>query len=287
MGISFRFHPLFIMVMLSSVITGYFLELMTLFAIVLIHELGHIAAAKGFGWRIREVQFLPFGGVAVVDDQGTFSAWEEMLVALAGPLQNGIMIGLAVVMHSFGLWESDWGSYFIQANMMIGLFNLLPVLPLDGGKIMQSLISLMLNYHRTIVYCTWISLVISTLIIVFSVLQIYTVGIQLNLLMVGLFLFYVNWYHRRNIPYQYLRFLMNREDRVSKMIERGVAAQPIIVKKSKKIGEIVHLFMREKYHLIYIINELGILQEVIPEQQIVQKYFTEKVSRSAVSDFFM
>lgn len=273
--------------MITSVITGYFIELLTLFGIIFIHELGHVAAAKGFGWRIKEVHFLPFGGVAVVDELGTISAWEEMIVALAGPLQNGIMVGLALIMHGLGLWDADWGSYFIQANVMIGLFNLLPVLPLDGGQVMQSILSLWLNYHRTIVYCTWLSLTINLLFIVVSILKFHTAGIQLNLLMIGLFLLYANWYHLRNIPFHYLRFLMNREFRVLKMIERGVLAQPIIVKKSKNIGDIVHLFMREKYHLIYVINEAGAIQAILPEQQIIRKYFTEKKPRSAVSELFM
>jgi stage IV sporulation protein FB len=273
--------------MMTSLLTGYFIELITLFGIVFIHEMGHVAAAKGLGWRIKEVQLLPFGGVVEVDEQGNISAWEETIVALAGPLQNGIMVLFAIMMHKWGGWNNEWSSYFMQANLMIGLFNLLPVLPLDGGKIMQSFFSLLFNYYRTILYCTWLSITMSILIIVVSILQFSSVGIQLNLLMIGLFLLFANGYQLRNIQYQYIRFLMHREIRASKMIERGINAHPIIVQRSEKIKEIMRLFMREQYHLIYVINERGVIQAVFSEQQIIKKYFAENKPGSAVSDLFM
>lgn len=58
--------------LLISVLTGYFIETVTLFGIVFIHEMGHVVAAKSFGWRVKEVQLLPFGGVAVVEEPGAY-----------------------------------------------------------------------------------------------------------------------------------------------------------------------------------------------------------------------
>jgi len=138
-GVKYRIHPLFSIVLLLSVLTGYFIEIVTLFGIVLIHELGHVAAAKGFGWRVTEVQLLPFGGVAVVEEMGSVSVWQDIAVALAGPLQNFWMMPVGWVLTAIGVLPVEWGHYFIQANLLIALFNLLPVLPLDGGKVMRAL----------------------------------------------------------------------------------------------------------------------------------------------------
>ena len=54
--------------MLASLATGHFIELITLFAIVFIHECGHAAAAALLGCRVLSIQMLPFGGVAVIED---------------------------------------------------------------------------------------------------------------------------------------------------------------------------------------------------------------------------
>lgn len=286
-GIPFRFHPLFIMIIILSIMTGYFIELFTLFSIVFIHELGHVFAAKHFRWRISEVQMLPFGGVMVAEEQGTVSAREEMIVALAGPLQNGLLILLALFLQWLGWWDESWTSYFIKANVMIGCFNLLPIMPLDGGRVMLCLLSYPINYYESIIWSTWLSLILSGLLVLASFVTIQTDGIQLNFLCIGLFLFYSNIYQLRHVPYHFIRFLVNRELRAVHMIDAGVRAQPIVVRQTHFIRDIIPMFMRERYHLIYVIAENGAIDAVLPEQQLIKRFLLEKKPGSAVSDLFM
>ncbi|WP_241242992.1 M50 family metallopeptidase [Paenibacillus whitsoniae] len=263
------------------------MEAITLFGIVLVHELGHLTAANGFGWRVQEVQLLPFGGVLVVDELGTASTREELIVALSGPLQHVWMIGAALLMKSLELGSANWWDFFIDANVMIALFNLLPVLPLDGGKVMQCLLGYVVSYHSTIVYSAVISMVLSVLMIGFAGVQLLQGELPINILVVGGFLLMSNWYAYRQVPYHFLRFLMARGPRVSLILSRGALAQPIVITKQRTMAETLKLFMREKYHLIYIINEAGRIQAVVPEQQIVSGYLDGKKPGSAVSDLFM
>jgi stage IV sporulation protein FB len=274
--------------MLFSVITGYFIELLTLFGIVFIHEMGHVTMAKIFGWRVKEVQLLPFGGVAVVEESGNIPAHEELWVALAGPVQNAWMAGFAFMMMKLNGGDSLWWEYFLQANIMIGLFNMLPILPLDGGKVFVSLLSLRLCYYKTLHVCTWSSLCFSCVIVMCAFIRIGTHGgVQLNLLMIGLFLLYSNWMSYRHIPYQFRRFLMSREGRAIQHLTKGTLAQPILVGGHKEIAMIIQLFMREKYHLIYILSKQGVIQKVLTEQRLIHTYFSEAKSHRAVSEIFM
>ncbi|UJF31996.1 M50 family metallopeptidase [Paenibacillus hexagrammi] len=286
-GTTYRFHPLFTLVMIGSAITGYFLEAITLFAIVLIHELGHLAAANGFGWRVKEVQLLPFGGVVIVDELGTPPAREELIVALSGPLQHVWMIALAMLMKWLQIGSIEWWDYFIQANMMIGLFNLLPVLPLDGGKVMQCLLGYFLSYHSTIICSVWISMVLSAGIIVEAAHLLIHGQLQLNLLVIGIFLLISNWVSYRQLPYHFIRFLVGRSSRISQLLTKGTVAQPIVVSRNRTMADTLKLFMREKYHLIYVVNEKGRIQAVLPEQRLVSSYLDGKKPGSAVSELFM
>ncbi|MEC0225577.1 M50 family metallopeptidase [Paenibacillus alba] len=286
-GTTYRFHPLFTLIMIGSALTGYFLEAVTLFGIVLVHELGHLVAASGFGWRVKEVQLLPFGGVLVVDELGTVPTWEELVVSLAGPLQHVWMILLALLMKGLGVGVGSWWDYFIDANLMIGLFNLIPVMPLDGGKVLQSLLGYFLSYHNTILYTVWISMMLSTAIIAMAIMQFISGQLPLNILVIGIFLLVSNWYAYRQLPYHFFRFLIGRGARMSQVISRGTLAQPIVITKQRTMGETLKLFMREKYHLIYIVNDVGRIQAVLPEQQIVSGYLDGKKPGSAVSDLFM
>ncbi|MDQ0901455.1 M50 family metallopeptidase [Paenibacillus sp. V4I7] len=286
-GTTYRFHPLFTLIMIGSAITGYFLEAVTLFGIVLVHEMGHLAAANGFGWRVREVQLLPFGGVLVVDELGTAPTREELIVSLAGPLQHVWMILVALLMKWVDVGASSWWDYFIEANLMIGLFNLIPVMPLDGGKVMQSLLGYLLSYHNTILYTAWISMILSLAIIVIAIIQLISGHLPLNILVIGIFLLVSNWYAYRQLPYHFFRFLIGRGNRMSQLLSRGTLAQPIVITRHRTMAETLKLFMREKYHLIYIVGETGRIQAVLPEQQLVSGYLDGKKPGSAVSDLFM
>lgn len=286
-GVSIRFHPLFSIVILLSILAGYFIETATLFGIVLIHELGHVMAAKNFGWRVKEIQLLPFGGVAVVDEMASVPAWQEIIVTLSGPLQNGMMMVAALVLQSTGVISGEWSAYFIQANMYVALFNLLPILPLDGGKIMQCVLSFWLPYQKVIVFSCVASLILSILLLLAAAFHTLYGGFQLNLFMIGLFLFYSNWYAYKGMSYHFMRFLIHRGDTYHRLVRQGTLAQPIVVDGRRKVTEIVRLFMREKYHLVYVMDERGAIRIVLPEQPLLQTYFNETKRGSAISELFM
>ena len=114
---------------------------------------------------------------------------------------------------------SNWWDYFIEANLMIGLFNLIPVMPLDGGKVMQSLLGYLLSYHNTILYTAWISMILSLAIIVLAIIQLIGGHLPLNILVIGIFLLVSNWFAYRQLPYHFFRFLIGRGNRMSQTIE--------------------------------------------------------------------
>ena len=153
---------------------------------------------------------------------------------------------------------SSWWDYFIEANLMIGLFNLIPVMPLDGGKVMQSLLGYLLSYHNAIVYSVWISMILSLVYHCHGDYPTVSADICRSIsLVIGCFLLVSNWYAYRQLPYHFLRFLMGRGFRVSQLLSRGTIAQPIVITKQLTMAETLKLFMREKYHLIYIVERSG------------------------------
>lgn len=276
--------------MIASIVTGYFAELITLFGIVLVHELGHVIVARGYGWTIREVKLLPFGGVAEVEDTGGLPAKEEAVVVLAGPLQNVWMGAAAWGMGQLGWWDSEWAAYVLQANIMIGLFNLLPILPLDGGKLLQVVLSRSLTYHQMLTWGARISLLLSAGMVLYAFSPLFQGGgrgIQLNLLAVGIFLFMTNWTYNRHIPFLFLRFLTSRGTASTRHIIRGVWAQPIVVSQRHTVTAALRLFKRDRYHLIVVMEERGRILGILPEQQLVNGFLEDGKPDRAVCDLFM
>ncbi|BBI32539.1 M50 family metallopeptidase [Cohnella abietis] len=286
-SIQFRFHPLFVLVMIASIATGRFAELVTLFAIVLWHELGHLAAALRFGWTVKEIKLLPFGGVLEVEEAGTLPAMEEIWVAIAGPAQNVILAVIGYLLGQAGWIDQGWAGDFVRANVLIGLFNLLPVLPLDGGRMLQAWISIQVPYHRTLMWSAKISLLFSGLIVVFSLYPLWYGGlIHLNLLAVGLFLCATNWTYLRNVPFVFLRFLVHRSERSEKQFDRGVLSRPIVIAENRPLSHIMKLFMKEQYHLVYVMKR-GKIAKVVPEKTIIDGILGRLTTGNADMKFFM
>jgi stage IV sporulation protein FB len=113
------------------------------------------------------------------------------------------------------------------------------------------------------------------------------ISLPLNMLMIGLFLLYSNWHDYRNIPYRHMRFLIDRGSRSREKLGAGTLAQPIVVAGGRKISEILRMFMKEKYHLIYVMDDDGAIRAVFPEQRMIQAYFHELKPGSAVSELFV
>lgn len=282
-----RLHPLFVLVMIASIATGRFSEIATLFVIVLWHELGHLLAALHFGWTVKEIKLLPFGGVVEVEEAGTLPAKEEVWVAMAGPTQNALLAGIALLLGHLGWVDHVWVDSFVRANVLIGLFNLLPILPLDGGRILQAWISLQAPYHRTLMWSAKISLAFSALIILASIYPLWNGGLlQLNLLTVGLFLCASNWTYFRNVPFVFLRFLVHRSERAEKHIDRGKLSQPIVIAENRPLAQILKLFMKEQYHLVYVMKR-GKIANVVPEKTIIDGFLGRLPSENADLKFFM
>ncbi len=126
------------------------LFIVLLFACVVLHEFGHIGAARRYGIKTPEVTLLPIGGVASLQrlpsDPG-----QELVVALAGPAVN-LAIGLALIVavgsvHPGELAQIDNPQLSLVgrlaiANLFLVVFNLIPAFPMDGGRVLHALLAM-------------------------------------------------------------------------------------------------------------------------------------------------
>jgi Zn-dependent protease len=110
-----------------------------LLLIILLHELGHLLAMQLFGYRNTSMLFIPFfGGVAMGKNEGATLA-QKFWVLMLGPLP-GILLEMAMLFISYGNSNLDWWNGFGLWMVGINLLNLLPIYPLDGGKIVGLLL---------------------------------------------------------------------------------------------------------------------------------------------------
>jgi stage IV sporulation protein FB len=136
-----RLHPLFLALLALAVLAGMGREALTLCAVLAGHEFAHWVVAGAFGLRVSSLEILPFGGVLRLEDLDLADPGVEVAVALAGPLQNLLWLGAGFTLRAAGLLRPEVGDFFLAANAVVGVGNLLPALPLDGGRALQALLA--------------------------------------------------------------------------------------------------------------------------------------------------
>jgi len=113
-----------------------------LFISVLFHELGHSLVARKFGVSVKEIDLFIFGGVAMMEDEAP-SPKAEFLIAIAGPIVSLILAIFFALLYNLFPQNNDFSAflkYLASVNFMLFAFNLIPAFPLDGGKILRSII---------------------------------------------------------------------------------------------------------------------------------------------------
>lgn len=138
-GVSLKVHPTFWLVLLAYGALGLFTQALLVFLLVMGHELAHLLTAKAYGFKVIGIELYPFGGAAHCDDLFEGRKVEESLMALAGPTFNLVLFFIGVVLQWEGLWTGKLTELFISVNFWLAIFNLIPVLPLDGGRIARAL----------------------------------------------------------------------------------------------------------------------------------------------------
>jgi Zn-dependent protease len=142
-------------------VTGFFLSL---FLCVLLHEFGHILMARRFGIRTPDVILLPIGGVARLE-RIPEEPRQELLIAVAGPAVTLAIAGLlwgwlwlagepAALLPSVA-FKGGFATDLLRVNVMLFLFNLLPAFPLDGGRVLRSVLATRMNYVRATRIANW------------------------------------------------------------------------------------------------------------------------------------
>jgi len=190
-GIRVRVHMTFILFVLFELLrpgtTFWFSSqwLFILFGSVLLHEFGHCFAARRVGGSAESVLLWPLGGLATVD--APRSPWPQFVTVAGGPLVNVVLAGLAAAALRLDLPESpltdwtplsaSWGSaqawlvLGYKVNLLLFLFNLWPMFPMDGGRFLQCALWWRLGQRRAMQVTTSVGMVAAIVLGLYALIE--------------------------------------------------------------------------------------------------------------------
>ncbi len=150
-GIPIDLHWTFIALILITALLSTYLSLLfiLLFVCVLIHELAHAVASRHNGIGVSRIILLPLGGATIMTETN-IDPKVEFNVSLAGPMTSillGGIFGIFVVFMQPGIIENVV-NFLAEINILLGVFNLLPAFPLDGGRVFRSYLERKHDYYK-------------------------------------------------------------------------------------------------------------------------------------------
>ncbi len=243
------------------------------------HELGHIITARYFGWTITRLTILPFGGVVEMNPSSREDAYEELWITLAGPLTNGALVLLGILLYGVQVLSWEQAIFFAVGNGAIALFNLLPIYPLDGGRLFQIVLSLHIPFRKAILISLYCSLAFIFILIILSVWP-FTLGLQLWLILPYLVIMIL--LELRRLPYRFLSFLLARYAAGKQILQRTVYIKAIPEQTLKNATEQMY---RHRYHLFKIVDKKSLqINTYYGEDRILAEMFEQKRPLATFAD---
>ncbi len=136
LGILVRAHWTLLLMPPLLALSGLGPALLTVTASMLAHEAAHALAARAVGVHVRELMLTPFGGALRIEGIWGYRPCQVALVALAGPAMSLLVMTVAAALAYAGAVTASAAGTWVRVNLLLAAFNLLPALPLDGGRVL-------------------------------------------------------------------------------------------------------------------------------------------------------
>lgn len=254
-GMSIRIHPTFLLVLVLYGVLGLAAQALLVFALVVGHELAHLLTAKAYGFKVVGLELFPFGGTAYCDDLFEGRKIEESIMALAGPVFNIVLLFAAQTLRWDGVWTGELASDFVRYNFWLAAFNLIPVLPLDGGRVVRAIFAEGFGFVRTTKFLAWAGKWLGVLLVLWGIALWgrgkFAEGPLFVMILGGFFWFAGS----KEISSAHITFLRQLTRKKEEMVRKGLMRSKwLTVHRDTPLVRIVEEFTPDRYGMISVTN---------------------------------
>ncbi|QXM05766.1 M50 family metallopeptidase [Crassaminicella indica] len=262
-GVDIKVNVLLCIIFFIFFIFGYIENLIISFLVVLLHEGAHVFVAKLFGYRIDKVEIFPFGGVAAIEENLVMYPKHEIIIAASGPIFNFIIVFISYNMLGSLYASFDGFVFFVYANLMIGLFNLLPVIPLDGGRMIRAYLAYLIGFKKATNIVVILSKGISCLLFLWGCYMIKFNKLNIYLPLLAIFLYTAAHKEQSIAAFIFIKEIAQKKQHL--LCNGVLSTKYLTAVKSVSVKDVMNQFVPRKYHIITVVdtrcNVIGVLTE--------------------------
>lgn len=267
-------HPATLIYWLYGILVGHGLLMLLATASILIHEAAHAIVSAILGFPPSSLELTPLGAVMHAEDEGRIPPLKLLLILLAGPGVTLLLCCIALQLTKADILSAHSGSVLFCCNLSIFLINVLPVLPLDGGRILSAILKAFLPIRcvhrilRCIGTCIGMSLICLNIYISW-----HSGGWNLSLAFVGCFILYGTKRYTTSQAYAEMCAFLERKIRLER--KEHLPVQAVIALGHTPIRELIRDLPPRKC-AIYICLEDGThrMLGILTEYELIQHYMS-------------
>jgi len=257
-------HWLFVVLLAVATGAGYFAEAMILVGSLVAHEIAHLTVAWLLGVEVHEVVITPLGGMARLDSTLETDPQAETSVALAGPFQSFFLAGLALFLAGDAFFDQHLVRFCFEMNANLAFFNLVPALPLDGGRALRGVMAQRWGYRRVTRWMAYLGRFCGVAMAGTACLVwLQSRELFLTPLVGGLFLALGAGKEVEAATYRSFRQFLRKRDRLKE--QRVLTARQLVAVQGTRLAEVLEHLANSRYHLVLVVDRdlqpLGTLYE--------------------------
>lgn len=270
-GHKWKIHLLFFAVLLCALWGGYFPLFITAYTIALLHELAHVGTAKLLGVSIASIEIYPFGLCARLSEPIIRSPLKEACIAAAGPMMNLLIWAVLPFLPI----SRELLPYADAVTLSMAILNLLPCLPLDGGRILKSILTASFGILKAYNYMLKQSRALILLLLCGAVAYLFIAPFNFSLLMIGAFLLGNLYCEQKNISLIALREILYHRQK----IDRGAVRKSTVltVHKDTPARCILKLLTYNRFYIIQIVDDDENILSTITESRILRALINKNI----------
>ncbi|ADL07515.1 site-2 protease family protein [Thermosediminibacter oceani] len=265
-GIKVKLHFLFLLVVTAGILSGFFAEVAAALLALAVHEASHIFTARMLGIAVDELELLPFGGRMKLKYFYYSTCEEEIMIILAGPMGNLAFAALFISMIFQNIIPRETGYLFIKYHLALGLFNLLPALPLDGGRIFMLWLSQMVSFISAVRIAARAGKALALFLLSLFVATAFEARYNLSFLVAGIFLFLSAAGEEKHASILFISHIARKKEN---LLKRGLLPmQALVALAGVPVKQILYRFNPQNFYLVYVVDNRWKLKKCLTETEI-------------------
>lgn len=244
-----KVHPLIYPFLLLFFISGLLKEFIVLLFFVTLHELSHVATGFLFGAEFSELLITPVGERAIIKNMELLSYRKRLAVAFSGPFVS-LFLGFFFLIF---FPHTDFFCFLSLSNFIIGLFNLLPFLPMDGGNLLLFYFGKRFGTLCTAEILTKLSKGFGYFLIIFGIFQVIFYPFNISLLLIGFYFRHSNQREYLNITFRFYKGILYYKNGCEK--GKSIEVKRLMIHSKERLGDILKKISTDYYYIFCFMEE--------------------------------